>query len=438
MRGVSFAHHGRAPLLEDFALAVDAGELVLLEGASGAGKSTVLRLATGLIPRVQGGRLAGSVRVAGRDPATLEPSVVPRSVGFVPQDPESSFVARTVAAELAGVLSNVGEPQRTHRALTEEVLEELEIAHLARREVATLSGGEAGRAALAASLVARPDLLVLDEPTAQLDAVRAEALAGTLRALTAGGLAVLVAAHAPHPFTHRTRAFTLCRRDHSPRPRPLPSPRGGVPLLAAEGLEGSHPGARSLGPLELHLAPGEVVALVGENGSGKSTLLHLLAGLLGPTAGTIRLLGDDPRSLPARHLAARLGFAFQHPAWHITQDQVAAEVGRTGARMLHVLGLTPLARAHPWDLSGGERQRLAVATALAHAPPVALLDEPTRGLDDASLARLAGLLAQRVELGQATLVGTHHPGLVALAHRVLRLEDGRLRAVAPERLEVPA
>lgn len=188
--------------------------------------------------------------------------------------------------------------------------------------------------------------------------------------------------------------------------------------------------------------PGEVVALTGANGSGKTTALHLAAGILEPTDGSVELLGEPPHTLAPPELASRLGICFQHPAWHITQDTVAQEIGLTAdaigqrisvERWASRLGLEPLLGSHPWDLSGGERQRLAVATAAAHQPSVLLLDEPTRGLDPANLARFQALLAQRVTQGLATVIATHHTELAELAHRVVRLGAPRAEPV-PEML----
>lgn len=428
---VTFAHPDRAPALEGFSLTVDEGEAVRLAGASGAGKSTALRLATGAIPRVQGGRLAGRVTLDGRDVETLSAPQLAARVGYVPQDPETAFVARTVRRELEGVLANVGcDPERVEPRVG-EALSCFDALELADREVTTLSGGEAARAALAAAVATDPDLLVLDEPHAQLDAEGRGRLAETLRGLSAGGRSILLAAHEPHPFE---AAVDQTRRleapGQAPAPVELPEPAGGEALLVLEELVHAYEDGPRIGPLDLRLREGEVVALRGPNGSGKTTALHAAAGLVEPTSGRVLVQGEPPRSLEARERARRLGVAFQHPAWHITQDTLADEVALTASNLgdptdarawLKRVGLEPHAGAHPWDLSGGQRQRMAVATALAHEPDVALLDEPTRGLDAVNRDRLARLLAERTRRGQATLVASHHPWIAEMAHRTVEL-----------------
>lgn len=434
MSQLRFAHPGRSPTLDRFDLELGDGQAVLLEGPSGCGKSTVLRLATGLIPAVQGGRIGGEVRVDGTPVEKVPPAELPRRIGYVPQDPETAFVARTVRRELSALLANAGVagPERSLRI--EQTLHAFGAGHLAEREIATLSGGEAARVALAAALVAEPGLLVFDEPHAQLDARARRELAGTLRALRAGGRSILLAAHEPHPFdgtVDRTIPLgTEPDRDDAP---PLPDPVGGDPLLELDRVRHRYGEDQPpIGPVDLAIEPGEIVALEGPNGSGKTTALHAACGLLDPSEGSVRLLGADPRRLAPEERARRVGIAFQHPAWHITQDTLREEVALTGDEIgretqpeavLAKLGLSRLADVHPWDLSGGERQRMAVATALAHDPEVLLLDEPTRGLDPRNRDRLARLLEARCEAGKATLIASHHPWMAELAHRTVELAD---------------
>ncbi len=448
MSGVSFAHHGQDPCLADLDLELDPGQAMVVEGPSGAGKSTLLRLATGLIPRVHGGRLAGQVTLHGRPVADLPADQLPRRIGFVPQDPEAGFVSDTVQGELRAILENLGTPADEIGPRIDQVLGEFGIEPLARRRIATLSGGEAARASLACALVSEPDLLVLDEPDAQLDAEATEDLAGTLRALKAGGLTLLIAAHRPHPFEDLAdRTLELHGTRPPPDPPGLPSPTGGDPILELQAATHRYEAGGGIGPIDLTVQPGEVVALAGPNGSGKTTLLHLAAGLIDPQDGRVTVQDTAPATLKAPALAEHLGISFQHPAWHITQDTVLEETTLTSRQLgtevragglLADLGLDGLEDRHPWDLSGGQRQRLAVATAVAHQPPLLLLDEPTRGLDARGLVAFAELLQARCRAGKATVVATHHPWLLELAHRVVSLEGGHRQTAHRSPAEVRA
>lgn len=433
LRGVRFAHHGRDPVVDGLDLTVPDGEIHLLEGPSGSGKSTLLRIATGLIPRVQGGHLAGQALLEGEPVDEIPAARLPNRLGWVPQDPEESFAARTVKRELTQLARNLEHEAPVQAA--RDALDDLDAAHLLDRGVDELSGGEAARVSLAAAGLGDPDALVLDEPTADLDRAGRKQVAAWLDEHRRRGASVLVAEHAPHPLGDLVDARHSLGANDTQRPSagpPVHEP--GERLLAVDGLVRDYQDGTTVGPVDLDLHAGEVVAITGPNGSGKTTALHAAIGLEAADEGRVRLLGDEPGALSATELARRAAVAFQHPAWHITQDTVHEEVAFTPDRLeipvdpqarLEALGLSALAGEHPWDLSGGERQRMAVATASAHEPPVLLLDEPTRGLDPASLSRLAELLSVRAEQGKATLVATHHPWLVELAHRIIRLEGAR-------------
>lgn len=428
LASVRFAHHGREPLVDGLDLTVPEGEVHLLAGPSGSGKSTLLRIAAGLIPRVQGGRIAGQARLEGRPVTEIPPAEMPHRIGWTPQDPEESFAARTVDRELGQLARNLDldDPRGSARA----ALRDLDAAHLFQRPIEALSGGEAARVSLAAAGLGEPEALILDEPTAQLDRQGRKQVAAWTRQHAQRGARVLAAEHPPHPF-HPDRVHELGEPDPQPSPPTLPEPEGGAPLVRLEQATKRYEDGAAIGPLDLSIEPGEVVCLTGPNGAGKTTALHLACGLLEPDEGDVHLEDRPPTELSATELAARVGVAFQHPAWHITQDTVQQEVALTADELgltadveapLAALGLAGYREEHPWDLSGGERQRLAVATALAHDPPVLLLDEPTRGLDPDSCTRLARLLARRVEQGKATVVASHHAWLHELAHRTVDLE----------------
>jgi energy-coupling factor transport system ATP-binding protein len=185
-----------SPVLDDLSLHVDQGDFVLVVGPSGAGKSTLLRCINGLVPHFYGGMLEGRIRVAGRDPVALEPRRMSNVVGFVFQDPEAQAVVDIVEDELAFAMENQGFPEATMRLRIEEVLDQLNIAHLRRRALSTLSGGERQRVAIAAVLTLQPQVLVLDEPTSQLDPQAAEEMLDTLVKLNDDlGLTIVLSEH---------------------------------------------------------------------------------------------------------------------------------------------------------------------------------------------------------------------------------------------------
>ncbi|MGA7732199.1 MAG: ABC transporter ATP-binding protein, partial [Chloroflexia bacterium] len=197
LSNVTYTYPGTArPALREFSLEIEEGEFLLVAGVSGAGKSTLLRLFNGLVPHFYGGELSGGVRVADRDPVELGPGEMSSTVGLVFQDPEAQFVAEVVEDEMAFALENAGLPMHTMRKRVEETLHALGIDHLRARRVSTLSGGERQRVAIAAVLTLQPSVLVLDEPTSQLDPQSAEEVLDSLVKLNKDlGLTIILSEH---------------------------------------------------------------------------------------------------------------------------------------------------------------------------------------------------------------------------------------------------
>jgi energy-coupling factor transport system ATP-binding protein len=471
--------------LRDVDLEMRGGELVVLAGRSASGKTTLLRAACGLVPHFHGGEVAGSVSVVGHDTREAGPGELAGAVGYVAQDPETQVVSTTVRAEIELPLELRGEASAGRGRAVEEVALALAIPDLLARTTDTLSGGELQRVALAAALVTRPRLVLLDEPTSQLDPVAGDELIWLLRRLNEEwGVSILLSEHRlerclaaadrvvamregsvafdgePEDFlgwaleSDAALATPAARLFSAAGIEPLPT---GVKRAreileagghAAEGDEaatespteaGPHPsgdtvlGARDLWVelergdeahdvlrgIELRVAAGERVALMGRNGAGKSTLLRTAAGLIEPVAGHI----DVPAGV------ALLG---QSPDDFLVRERVDEELpGEAGQRALAAVGLEGAGGLDPRDLSGGERQRLALAIALAgrgEGEPLGgliALDEPTRGMDRARKDELAMLIGRLATRGAGVLVATHDVEFAAaFAERVVLLGDG--------------
>jgi energy-coupling factor transport system ATP-binding protein len=452
VRGLRF-RYGSAPrpALDGVDLAVDRGEVVLLEGPSGGGKSTLLRALCGLVPHFHGGVFSGRVTVDGLDTLTEPPARVCRVAGMVFQDPEAQAVLGTVERDVAFGLESAGVDPARIPARVEEALELAGASHLRERAIATLSGGERQRVALAAVLAPRPALLLLDEPTSQLDEPGADALVAALRRLADGGAAVLLGEHRPERGRPAADRIVAVRDGRVAPPADAGLPAAGPPAPAGpvrarlEGVRAAHPGRPVLEGADLALRAGEVTALAGPNGSGKSTLLRVLAGLHRPDAGAVVLDGAEVTHLPAERRFPAIGMVGQDPGRHLLTERVRDEVGfalaRVGAprgeraarvaRVMADLRLDGLGDRHPLDLSVGQRERVALAAVLVAEPGVILLDEPTRGMDPEGAAALAALLRRRAAEGAAVLVATHDPGFAAaVADRRIVLREGRLHASA--------
>jgi energy-coupling factor transport system ATP-binding protein len=475
---VTYTYPGAAaPALRDVSVTVEPGEFVVLAGASAGGKSTLLRAACGLVPHFHGGVFAGRATVGGLDTRDHGPRDLAAVAGTLFQDPETQVVLGSVRHELAFPLENRGLGPAAVARGVEEVALALGIEALLDRSTAELSGGELQRVALGAAVAGRPPLVLLDEPTSQLDPVAGDELVWLLRRLNEEwGTAVVLAEHRlERCLSHADRvvvveggaiacdapprAFLQWAREHAPalqtpgarlfslaglRPPPagvrdaratlrshglLAEPAAGAPAsspprvrrrdpfaVRARGAWCELPGGRAvLRGVDLALAPRERVALMGRNGAGKSTLLRHLAGLQRPTRGHVEASG-------------RVALLLQSPTDYLLHETVAEEAS---AAALAAEGLAGLEHRHPRDLSGGERQRLALAVVLdGDDPPAALLlDEPTRGMDRAAKATLAQRLRA---LDAAVLVATHDAEFAAaVADRVVLLADGRPIADGP-------
>ncbi|MGW6563212.1 ABC transporter ATP-binding protein [Streptomyces hydrogenans] len=533
------------PTLRGVDLTVPEGELVLLVGPSGVGKSTLLGAVSGLVPHFTGGTLSGRVTVDGRDTRTHHPRELADLVGTVGQDPLAHFVTDTVEDELAYGMESLGLAPAVMRRRVEETLDLLGLAELRDRPIATLSGGQQQRVAIGSVLTTHPKVLVLDEPTSALDPSAAEDVLAVLQRLVHDlGTTVLMAEHrlervvqyadrvlllpeavlgtpaeimavapvhppvvalgrlaewdplpltvrdarrragelrarltgrhpagpllrparsAPAPGPHTPdgpvsapsasearrsgggapasrAAKTLFRRRRAPAP--APEAEADAPLVDVDRLAVRRGRVEALRRVDLRVAPGEVVALMGRNGAGKSTLLSTLVGMIAPTSGTVRVSGLVPHATDPRDLIRRVGLVPQEPRDLLYAETVAeecaaadADAGATpGTCRALVTELVPgvTDATHPRDLSEGQRLALALAVVLTAAPPLVLLDEPTRGLDYAAKARLVVRLRALAAAGHAIVLATHDVELAAeLVDRVVIVAGGEVVADGP-------
>ncbi|HUG14867.1 MAG TPA: ATP-binding cassette domain-containing protein [Thermomicrobiales bacterium] len=464
---------------------VEPGSTTLVVGPSGSGKSTLLRCLNGLIPHFHGGRFGGNVVVLGANTRERSPRDFAHSVGVVFQDPESQFITDRVEDEIVFGMENLGFEPRAMRLRLEETLDLLGIHHLRGREVATLSGGERQRVAIAVALATRPELLVLDEPTSQLDPLAAHDVLAAVEHLNRDlGLTIVLSEHRldrvlpfagrivevardvfresdtqtalqamadvpplvalgrelgwdPLPVTIRdARRFVDASSSH-PLTEPDP-PATGDALLTVDGVSHRYGDATAVRDVSFTGRAGEVVALIGRNGSGKTTLLKLSMGLLRPTRGRVLHAGGDIARLPVHDIARDAGYVPQHPTTLLHQESVLEELAfgprlrgiQTDASgLLARLGIAEHADRHPLDLSGGERQRAALAAIAISEPSILLLDEPTRGLPAADKRALARFVRDYASEGRLVIVATHDVEFVATAaDRVLLLAEGELVA----------
>ncbi|MFS4506466.1 ABC transporter ATP-binding protein [Clavibacter sp. Sh2141] len=480
--GWGWRHAGRSAwAVRDVDLAIEPGERVLLLGASGAGKTTLMHALAGVLGGDDEGETRGSLLVDGRDPASQR-----GRAGLVLQDPDAQVILSRVGDDVAFGCENLGVPRDEIWPRVRTALDAVGLDVALDRSTTALSGGQKQRLALAGVLAMRPGLLLLDEPTANLDpegvgevrrAVEAvvEATGATLvviehrvavwrdlvdRVVVLAADGGILADGAPDDVLREQGASLAAAGVWVPGREPAAPVRvaaAPVPLVRAEGLAvGRGRGAAVADAIGVGLSAGRITALTGPNGGGKSTLALTLGGLLPPSSGRVRAeprladgLAEDPAAWRSRELAARIGTVFQDPEHQFLAASVRAELevgpravgmdpaeaARRVEELLVRLRLDGLARANPFTLSGGEKRRLSVATALATAPRLLVLDEPTFGQDARTWAELVALLADLVDReGVGVLAVTHDADLVrALADDVLRVDPV---PGGPARLEV--
>jgi len=492
LKNLTFTYPNRhSPALRQINLHIRESDFVLLVGASGSGKSTLLRCLNGLVPHFSGGIVSGQISVNGLNPIEATPQVMSHHVGFVFQDPEAQFVMDSVEDEIAFALENAAFSRQEMRIRVEEVLDLLNLVCLRTRPLESLSGGEKQRVAIAATLALRPKLLILDEPTSQLDPKSAEDVLQALVRLNHDlGLTILLAEHRlervlpyidsllylpvggaplrygnpgdilaeielvpplislgkvlnwqPLPLTIKEgRRFAHSWLQLSPAPIQLP-PIVATPYLVARRLRVSYGQQQILCGLDIFVRAGEILALMGRNGAGKSTLLKSLIGLCPVQKGEIWLNGNNIVGQSVATIAQQVGYLPQDPNALLFADTVQDEFEislRNHGRLidkdrlqelLDVLGLANKSTAYPRDLSVGERQRVALGAIMVTKPKVLLLDEPTRGLDYPAKRRLSRLLRQWRDEGLAILLVTHDVEFaVQLANRVILMSQGEIIA----------
>ncbi|WP_346981995.1 ABC transporter ATP-binding protein [Collinsella aerofaciens] len=448
VRGLSFAYPGTdAAALEGLDWSVPQGAFALLVGGTGSGKSTLLSL---LKPEIApAGELAGELRVLGENVADMDVRASAERVGYVFQDPENQIVCETVWHEMAFVLENLGVSRDEMRRRVAETSYFFGLEDWLHRDTDTLSGGRKQLLSLAAVLALRPRVLLLDEPTSQLDPVAEKNFLHALfRVNRELGCTVVVATHQPRPMLeYATCAYRI--EDGRVREVADPASFGGREGLLALGsyepTQGAAPGAAAiregwfrydrasgwvLHGLDVAFSAGAVHAIVGGNGCGKSTMLSVLAktaklqrGRMMRGAASAALLPQNPKALLVAETVRD-----ELMEWASTCGYDEATAQEQTAR----LGLAGLEARHPYDLSGGQRQLLALAKLLLIGPELLLLDEPTKGLDLASRRIIARALRDHAQGGGTVIMATHDLDFAEqVSDDVAMMFDGEIACMEP-------
>jgi energy-coupling factor transporter ATP-binding protein EcfA2 len=497
IRGLTYEHPAspagaRGRSLDGIDLEIRPGEFVVVTGPSGCGKSTLCRCIAGLVPHADRGTMGGKVVVCGKDTRDYLPGRLAGLVALTFQSPDDQLFSNSVEAEIAFGPEHMGmEPARIDARIT-WALDVTGAGHLRRRLVDELSGGEKQRVAIAAALALKPSVLVLDEPTSELDPMAAEDLVAMLHRLNRErGMTVLVVEHRlDRLYGTMTRLVVLdhgkvaldgapddvfaqdlaglgiaapplaaFRKRHGAGPyagiwrlepvnRTLARGRCAISLRDVEFAYRKAAG-KALDGVSLDFFCGEITVIMGANGSGKTTLIKHFNGLLRPDRGEVSVDGESTASRTVAQIARKAGIVFQSPDRQLFAETVSGELafGPANAGMTpgeidqsvtdtaSALGISPLLREPPFTLSGGEKQRVAIGSVLTLCPLALALDEPTLGLGHGMKDRLASILHSLAGTGRAIIVVTHDVEFAAEhADRIVVISRGKVAADGSPRI----
>jgi energy-coupling factor transport system ATP-binding protein len=476
IRGLSFSFfNADRRALDDISLEIGEGEFVAVTGPSGCGKSTLSMAIGGYIPHVIEGNRDGAVLVDGRRTDETSLAALSTLVGIVQQDPESQLCTLTVDDEVAFGPENLALPPADVRERVRRSLDLVNATHLQGRDIYELSGGEKQRVAIASILAMQPRVLILDEPTSNLDPTStAEVLSALARLRQTSGLTIIVIEHKLDrvmPLADRLLVMDRGQIVLDGRPEEvlgqyrerikemgirLPaapgagwscartdraSPAECKETVKVEGLGFAYDGKEVLHDINFKACGGEIVGIIGPNGSGKTTFLAHLLGIHKPARGSVTVCGLDAKATKISRLARSVGYVFQNPNHQIFERTVRGEAGfacdnfgvdpstrdRLVNNELSRFGLLDYAGRHPLGLSFGEKRRLNICSVLPHQPQLLLLDEPFVGQDFFKVAVMMDELQALKREGKTILLVSHDIDMVYRhCDRVVLFLDGRI------------
>jgi energy-coupling factor transport system ATP-binding protein len=465
LNNVSYTYpHTVQPALHRITLSLEKGRCMMVTGPSGAGKTSLCLAASGILHHEYGGKKEGSVVIDGRDVTDYSSlSDLAQNVGVVFDDPESQMIFTTVEEEILSALEYRGLSAAVVEERLSGIMKTTYLEELKDRSPHNLSGGQKQRVALAATLALGNDILILDEPTSELDEHATKRIAGILKDLKDQGKTILLIEHKFGHFREMVDSLVVMENgritsggvpdavlkddhirgmvqpDFSRVKKNVRADVTGEPVISVQDLTYRYGDVQALSGICLTIRKGEFIAIVGENGSGKTTLVKHFNRLLSPTSGDVMVNGKNTKDCSIAALASDVGLVFQNPDHMFFADTVREEIAY-GVKNLGIengdavidaalrdAGLTGSADLYPRWLSRGERQQLGIACVVAMQPCVIVLDEPTTGLDGYEALLVINILKKLQENGHTIVIITHNQDIAThCADRVITMESGKI------------
>jgi len=487
VENLAFSYRDRKETaIQQISFAANPGEILLVAGASGCGKTTLIRCINGLIPRSYKGKMTGRILVHGEDTQGWTLSKISQQIGTVLQDPERQILGSKVLNEVAFGLENLALPRPEIISRAEEALHFLNIFHLRDRETFNLSGGEKQKVALAGVLAMRPRILLLDEPLASLDSASALETLEMVRMMADEGMSIIMIEHRVedvlkvHPEKvmfmdagevrylgdaqglnqvvnyHEIKLpaeVIIQRAAQDPPPTPIQvlpgltrEDRSSQPLVVFEDVGfGYDSEVEVLHNISLEIRRGDVIAVLGPNGAGKTTFVKHAIGLLKPKTGRVLVNGRDTSEASVAEIASTLGYVFQSPSHMLfaptVYDELAfgpknlkhpqEEIEKEVVKALEIVNLAEYKQDAPLSLSFGQQKRVSIAAILAMRSRILVMDEPTAGQDYQNYIGFMDSILQMPSF-ESILFITHDVDMAVIyANRVILVANGRIAAEGP-------
>lgn len=460
VKNLSLYFENHTPIFKNINFSIEKNTITLINGKSGYGKSSLLMCISRVIPEIIEGKMSGEIIYNGNHIEDKDANYISGNIAYMFQDPDSQLCTFTVADEIAFGLENFNFNPNDMENTIDSVLDSVGISHLKTRQLNELSGGEKQKVAIASILAINPDLILMDEPTANLDPKSTQDIVNLIYNLKNNlGKTILLVEHKINEFFpiidniiefHKDKALLVDKSNfinyykaHYILPSKDYNPILGKELLDLKNINFSYDNKNlTLNNINFSLKQGEILGIIGSNGAGKSTLSKIIMGLLKPQSGSIYVNGTNLKEMTPKIIGNNMGLVFQNPEHQFIKITVekelslSLEIKKESLELinykvtdyLNKFNLSDEKFSNPFTLSQGQKRRLSTASMLINGQPILILDEPTYGQDTDNLNELTKLLHKINRSGISILIITHDMNLVSNScDRVLYIKEGAIK-----------